>query len=167
MSVFIKGPAFPLNKKNVNDWGLRSSETENAINSLKSSVIRVCPRDDPHVCDLTEDPFSEIGRIRDAWRGYDDKGNDAVIALGEITDERAQEKIKNGTWEPNWSVYATDEGDVDGWSQGFRAHLLTLVRFPAWETARWKIIAASAEQRRAIKILGSYEIVTDDIFFRT
>jgi len=37
--------------------GIPFSEAENVIYSLKGSVLRICPRDRPHECDFSEDPF--------------------------------------------------------------------------------------------------------------
>jgi hypothetical protein len=71
MTLFIEGLAFPLNQKNANGWGIPASEADNAIKTLQSSVIRICPRDGPHDCDFSEDPKSEVGRIVAAWREGD------------------------------------------------------------------------------------------------
>lgn len=137
MSIFIEGLAFPLDVINANGWGVPKSEAQNAIDSLKSSVIRVCTRAEAHICDLFEDPFSEIGRITDAW-----EQDGGIYAKGIITDSIAEQKITEGTWEKNWSVFGYEESNKDGFSQGFQARSMTLVRFPAWESATWAIIAA-------------------------
>lgn len=59
MYLFIEGTAFPLGELNKNSWGVPPSEAENAISSLKNSVIRICPIDAPHICGILEDPFAE------------------------------------------------------------------------------------------------------------
>lgn len=137
MSIFIEGLAFPLDELNANGWGVPKTEAQNAIESLKNSVIRVCTRAEAHICDLFEDPFSEIGRITDAW----EQGGE-IWAKGIITDSVAEQKITEGTWEKNWSVFAYEESNKDGFSQGFQARSMTLVRYPAWENATWAIVAA-------------------------
>lgn len=142
MSILIKGICFPLDVINANGWGVPSSEAQNAINSLKSSVIRVCTRTEAHICDFFEDPYAEIGRITDAWQDGGD-----IWAAGIITDSAAEAKILEGTWEKNWSVYAWEQGNENGFSQGFMARSMTLVRFPAWEGSTWDISAAEAAKK--------------------
>lgn len=137
MTIFIEGLAFPLDEINANGWGVPGSEKDNAIESLKNSVIRICTRSDPHACDLSEDPYSEIGRITDAW----ERGG-KIYAKGIITDSVAEQKILDGTWGKNWSVFAYEESNKGGFSQGFMARSMTLVQNPAWETANWVIVAA-------------------------
>lgn len=140
MSIFIEGLAFPLDVLNVNGWGVPKSEASNAIASLKTSVIRVCNRIEAHLCDFFEDPYSEIGRIVDAW-----EQDGEIWAKGIITDSAAESKIIEKTWEKNWSVYAFEESNIDGFSQGFQARSMTLVRFPAWENSQWDIATAAAK----------------------
>ncbi|MDG6244927.1 MAG: hypothetical protein QCH31_11165 [Methanolobus sp.] len=67
MAIIIEGTAFPLGKINKNGWGVPTSEAASAIASLKKAVVRICPRDNGHGCDLSEDPNHEIGRVIDAW----------------------------------------------------------------------------------------------------
>lgn len=160
MSIFIEGPAFPLDEINANGWGVPKSEAENAINSLKSSVIRVCTRADPHICDLFEDPFAEIGRIESAW-----EQDGGIWARGIITDSAAEAKIKEGTWGNSWSVFGYEEANTDGFSQGFEARSMALVQFPAWETANWAIVAAraaGAKNRKPIVSASNVYTIFDD-----
>jgi hypothetical protein len=138
MTLFIEGLAFPLNQKNANGWGIPASEADNAINSLKASVIRICPRDGPHDCDFSEDPRAEVGRIVAAWRE-----GDVIKAKGQITDSIAAQKITDGTWEKNWSTYVQASNiDSEGWATGIEARSMTLVRNPAWSQAAWEITAS-------------------------
>jgi hypothetical protein len=135
--VIIEGTAFPLDKLNENGWGVPASEADNAISSLKNAVIRVCPRDSPHGCDLSEDPKSEIGRVLDAWR----EGN-LIKTRAEITDTIAERKILDRVWEPTWSVYGIANDSKDGWVSGFSARAMTLVRDPAWKDATFDVAAS-------------------------
>jgi hypothetical protein len=138
MTLFIEGLAFPLNQKNANGWGIPASEADNAIKTLQSSVIRICPRDGPHDCDFSEDPKSEVGRIVAAWRE-----GDTIRARGQITDSTAIQKISDGTWEKNWSTYIQASNiDSEGWATGIEARSMTLVRNPAWSQAAWEITAS-------------------------
>lgn len=153
MSIVIQGIAFPLGSINLNGWGVPLSEAENAINSLKKSVIRICNRAEEHFCDLIEDPYSEIGRITDAWQ----EGN-SIYARGEITDSEAETKILEGTWDKKWSVYGVDHGTIDGFSQGFQAKSMTLVRFPAWPEAVWHV-SASETGKRGLSFSSDFEVL--------
>jgi len=150
MSILIEGLAFPLDEINANGWGVPASEKENAIESLKNSVIRVCTRADPHICDLFEDPFAEIGRITDA---YEKDGG--IYAKGIITDSTAEQKINDGTWGTSWSVFGYEEDNTDGFSSGFEARSMSLVQSPAWEKANWVIVAARAAGAKNRKPVSS------------
>ena len=101
MTLIIEGVAFPLGKKNLNGWGVPRDEAGNAISSLKSAVIRICPHmDQPHgtpetptsppTCDYAEDPYSVIGHVIDAYQ----EGTD-IFAKAEITTPNAHKKKKN------------------------------------------------------------------------
>lgn len=158
MTIFIEGLAFPLGELNANGWGIPFSEAENAIKSLKTSVVRICSRTDPHGCDYVGDPLSEIGHVVDAWQD-----GDSVIAKAEITDTIAAQKIEDGTWKQTWSVFA-GFGDVDsgGWAHGIAAESITIVNDPAWESAQWKVVSASAgEKKRLIKI-SQFKIIASN-----
>ncbi|KKG35360.1 hypothetical protein DU52_15585 [Methanosarcina mazei] len=154
MTISIQGLAFPLNEKNLNEWGVHESEAENAIKTLKASVIRVCPRDSPHGCDFAEDPKAEIGRVTDAWK----EGN-AIFARASITDSTAEQKITDGTWEPTWSVYLKAAELNDGWASGIEARSLTLVKNPAWNQASWSI-AASDGEKPLLRTISKFTIIT-------
>jgi coenzyme F420-reducing hydrogenase delta subunit len=142
MTLFIEGLAFPLNQKNANGWGIPETESDNAINSLKASVLKICPGE-AHACDFSEDPYGRIGRIVDAWQ----KDN-GIYVRAAVTDSMAARKLKEGTWdEHTWSVYADSKIDPklnDGWAGGFTAKALTLVKNPAWTQAQFTV-AASAD----------------------
>lgn len=137
MTIFIEGDVFPIDEKNVNGWGIKEAEVDNAINSLKSSVSRICSRESPHGCDVAEDPKSEIGNVVDSWR--DGKWVKARVA---VTDSVAEQKIKDGTWRNTWSVYGKAASVNDGWANGFNARSLTLVQNPAWKDASWEVAAS-------------------------
>lgn len=138
--VIIEGIAFPLDTKNKNGWGIPSSEADNAIQSLLSSVIRICPRDAPHGCDVSEDPNNEIGRIVEAW-----KDGNVIKTKASITDSIASRKIEEGTWGNGWSVYAQSSGLEDGWATGIKTKSLTLVNDPAWDDSQWTVAASDSE----------------------
>lgn len=152
--VLIQGLAFPLDTRNNNGEGIPSTEIENAISSLKSAVIRVCPRNEPHVCDVKEDPNAEIGHIADVWQ---DKNN--VYAVANITDSIADRKIRDGTWKGGWSIYAGGDDKQDGWLSGVNIKSLTLVNDPAWNDAKWTI-AASNNESNEIRFFSSYQLVS-------
>lgn len=137
MTIFIEGDVFPIGEKNVNGWGIKEAEVDNAINSLKSSVSRICSRESPHGCDETEDPKSEIGNVVDSWRD----GN-WVRARVAVTDSVAEQKIKDGTWRNTWSIYGKAASVEDGWANQFNSRSLTLVQNPAWKDASWEVAAA-------------------------
>lgn len=151
--VIIEGTAFPLDKINKNGWGIPSSEADNAISSLKNAVIRVCPRDSPHGCDLSEDPKAEIGRVLDVW-----KDGNKVKARADITDSIAAAKVEDGTWPKAWSVYAKAAAINNGWGRGIDARSLTLVTNPAWEDAGWEI-AASGDDALGVHVLHSFSLI--------
>lgn len=152
--VFIEGIAFPLDFLNENGWGIPASEAENAISSLRKAVIRICPRDEPHGCDFSEDPFSEIGHIADVWRD----GND-VHVLANITDSVASRKIEDGTWTNGWSIYTYFSDQQDGWLSDIDIKSLTLVDDPAWDKAYWTV-AASEDERSSLRFFRPYKILT-------
>jgi hypothetical protein len=154
MTLFIEGLAFPLNQKNANGWGIPASEADNAIKTLQSSVIRICPRDGPHDCDFSEDPKAEVGRIVAAWRE-----GDTIRAKGQITDSTAIQKISDGTWEKNWSIYVQASNiDSEGWATGIEARSMTLVRNPAWSQAAWEI-AASEDGNSRFRTLSQFTLI--------
>ena len=154
MTLFIEGLAFPLNQKNANGWGIPASEADNAIKTLQSSVIRICPRDGPHDCDFSEDPKSEVGRIVAAWRE-----GDVIRARGQITDSIAAQKITDGTCEKNWSTYVQASNiDSEGWATGIEARSMTLVRNPAWSQAAWEI-AASEDGNTRFRTLSQFTLI--------
>ena len=154
MTLFIEGNVYPINQKNVNNWGLKDSETDNAINSLKSSVVRICSRESPHGCDITEDPKAEIGRVMDAWQD----GNH-IKAKVAITDSIASQKISDGTWNNTWSIYGKAASVTDGWATNFNARSLTLVQNPAWADASWEV-AASEGGETGLKTFSEFTIIT-------
>jgi hypothetical protein len=162
MAITIEGTAFPLGEINKNGWGIPFSEADNAISSLKGSVLRICPRDAPHDCDFSEDPNAEIGRIVDAWR----EGSE-IKARAAVTDSVAERKIQDGTWENAWSVYSLADSIDDSWASGVQTRSLTLVQNPAWEQATWNIAAAedgkvAVRNIHQFKIIASGDPVTDN-----
>lgn len=154
MTIFIEGTVFPIGEKNANGWGIPESEAENAISSLRSSVVRVCSRDNPHGCDITEDPKAEIGHIVDVWRV-----GQLVKAKAAINDLVASQKIADKTLHKNWSIYGNAHTVVDGWATNFNARSLTLVQNPAWGAAKWDIAASEGGYKMPIILKEVEEIV--------
>lgn len=155
MTVLISGVAFPIDKLNANGEGIPFAETENAIESLKNAVVRICSRNDPHGCDFAGDPRAEIGRVVEAWL---ENGN--VYATAEISDSDAARKIEDGVWNPGWSIYGWfDDIDPNGWVRGIDIKSITIVNDPAWETANWNVISASVD-RKGFRSNSSFRIVS-------
>lgn len=156
MTLFLEGLAFPLGELNKNGWGIPETEAENAINSLKASVLKICPGE-AHACDFSEDPYGRIGKIVDAWQ--QDNG---IYVKASVTDSVAARKIKEGTWdEQTWSVFADSEIDPklnDGWAKGFFAKALTLVKSPAWTQAQYKV-TASTEGKVRLHTFSQFQII--------
>ncbi|MDD4498737.1 MAG: hypothetical protein PHV51_11465, partial [Methanosarcinaceae archaeon] len=112
-------------------------------------------RDAPHICDIFEDPFAEIGHVVDAWRDGDN-----IVARAEITDEAAAQKIEDETWASTWSVYSlSNDVDSSGWAHGFEARSMTLVNNPAWEQAVWKV-ASSDSGKVAMRFTNKFKTVS-------
>jgi len=136
MTIFIEGTAFVIGKLNLNNQGIPFSEADNAIKSLKTSVVRICSRVDPHFCDNVGDPLSEIGHVSDAWRDEDN-----AVAKASITDTIVSQKIEDGTWKPYWSIFGTVmEYDSGGWAHGITIESISLVDNPAWPEAQYNVI---------------------------
>lgn len=158
MTIFIEGLAFPLGELNTNGWGIPFAEAENAIKSLKTSVVRICSRMDPHGCDYTGDPNSEIGHVVDAWQDGDN-----IIARAEITDTIAAQKIEDGTWKQTWSVFAGfSDVDSGGWAHGIAVESITIVNDPAWESAQWKVVSASAGEKKRLRKISQFKIIASN-----
>ncbi|MDG6244943.1 MAG: hypothetical protein QCH31_11250, partial [Methanolobus sp.] len=137
MAITIEGTAFPLGKINKNGWGIPTSEASSAIASLKKAVVHICPCDNGHGCDLSEDSNHEIGRVIDAW-----STPTSEMVRVEISEKVAEQKILSGVWERTWSVYGKASSIFEGWAQGFQARSLTLVRDPAWDEASFNVVAS-------------------------
>lgn len=155
MTILIEGVAFPIGILNANGEGVPYTEIDNAINSLKTSVVRICSRISPHICDSMGDPLSEIGHVVDAWQD----GNN-IIVKAVITDSVAARKIKEKTWGNTWSVYGGyDTIDSGGWVHGVLFESITLVDNPAWDSATWKIVSASAGGKNEIRSVSPFTVV--------
>ena len=159
--VLIEGTAFPLDTINNNGWGIPSSETENAINTLKNAVIRICPRNQPHGCDFSDDPFSEIGHIADAW-----KQDNEIRVVANITDSIASQKIQDGTWSNGWSIYSHYQNESDGWLSGVDIKSLTLVKDPAWDKSTWTK-AASSDETSSLLFYKPFKILVGNTMTET
>lgn len=156
MTIFIEGTAFVIGKLNLNNQGIPFSEVDNAIKSLKTSVVRICSRVDPHFCDNVGDPLSEIGHVADAWRDEDN-----AVAKAAITDTIASQKIEDGTWKPYWSIFGTVmEYDSGGWAHGITIESISLVDNPAWPEAQYSVISASNDDPKKFHIISPFKIIS-------
>jgi len=125
----------PVGELNANGWGIQSPEITNVVNSLKQSVVRLCPERD-HSCDLTESKPHEIGAVIDAW--YDGFN---IKAKTEIYNEKARSLVKNGEIKA-WSVYGQGDQLPNGFVQNYFNKSLTLVADPAWKSATFSHAAS-------------------------
>ena len=150
--VILEGVAFPLDVLNKNGWGIPSSDADNAISSLKNAVVRVCSRDAPHGCDISEDPKAEIGRVLAAWND-----NGIVRTRVEITDSVANQKLMDRTWPMKWSVYGKSKTKNNGWTEGANIRSITLVTNPAWDDATFNI-AASEDGENKLHFFNDFSI---------
>lgn len=138
--LIIKGK-IPINVINKRGWGIPDEDVQNAINSLKNAVVRICNRNgDAHSCDDISDPYSEIGRVINAKRK-----NDFIETEVAITDRIAKQKIEDRTWDNKWSPYGHAESLQNGWTHGLNIESLTLVQNPAWEDAGFNISASESK----------------------
>jgi len=153
--LLLDGPVFPIAQKNRNGWGIPLDSVDSAISSLKTSVVRICPSifgESEHHCDLSGSRKDEIGKVVDAYLD-----NNEVRAVVEITDSVAIQKLRDGTWQPTWSVFGSGQRDSDGWVHGYINESLTFVKNPAWENAKGEIIfSASEDEQTEVKNLKSY-----------
>lgn len=153
--LLLDGPVFPIAQKNRNGWGIPPDSIDSAISSLKTSVVRICPSifgESEHHCDLSGSRKDEIGKVVDAYLD-----NNEVRAVVEITDSVAIQKLRDGTWQPTWSVFGSGQRDSDGWVHGYINESLTFVKNPAWENAKGEIIfSASEDEQSEVKNLKSY-----------
>ena len=153
--LLLDGPVFPIAQKNRNGWGIPLDSVDSAISSLKTSVVRICPSifgENEHHCDLSGSRKDEIGKVVDAYLD-----NNEVRAVVEITDSVAIQKLRDGTWQPTWSVFGSGQRDSDGWVHGYINESLTFVKNPAWEDAKGEIIfSASEDEQTEVKNLKSY-----------
>jgi hypothetical protein len=129
---------------NLNDWGVPFAEEQNAITTARAAVVRICSRIEPHTCDYMGDPLSEIGGAVDSWSEGDGE-NKAVYARAEVKDSVAAQKIEDGVWKSNWSVFINYQSiDAGGWLHGVSVESITIVNDPAWPSATWKVVSASS-----------------------
>ena len=153
--LLLDGPVFPIAQKNRNGWGIPPDSVDSAISSLKTSVVRICPSifgESEHHCDLSGSRKDEIGKVVDAYLD-----NNEVRAVVEITDSVAIQKLRDGTWQPTWSVFGRGQRDSDGWVHDYINESLTFVKNPAWENAKGEIIfSASEDEQPEVKNLKSY-----------
>ncbi len=157
MTLFIKGLAIPLDKKNANGWGIPAAETDNVINSLKTSTLRICPGE-AHACDYSGDPYGRIGRNVDAWLGAG-----GIHAKYEVTDSVAERKLKEGTWNDlKWSTFADSKTNPiknEGWAGGVTVKSMTLVRNPAWSQAQYQITASADDTHTELRLFSEFQLI--------
>lgn len=149
--MLIEGVAFPIDVLNLNGQGIPASEVDNAIASLRSAVLRICPRNSPdgaHSCDFSGDPKAEIGQFVEAW--HDTAVEPSVIrVIADVKDSVAIQKIMDGVWENTWSFFGSGIEDSKGWIHDFYVESMTLVKDPAFKEAQFTILSASKEKGAA------------------
>lgn len=155
-NLLIDGPVFPIGKLNKNGWGIHSDAIESAIASLKTSVVRICPRtnENEHWCDLTGDRKAEIGRVADA---YYFEESDEVRAVVLINDSVAVQKLVDGVWPLTWSVYGEAELDESGFAHEYHNKSVTFVDHPAWDDARGEVMMFASHSPVELK---TYVVMT-------
>ena len=162
-SLIIKGLAFPIGKLNANGWGIPASEIDNAISSLKESVIRVCPaRNDQHACDITESSWDEIGTVLDA---FFDPITYSVYYIAEISDRNAIQKLEDSVWPFKTSVYGQGQQDSDGFVHNYINKSVTLVTNPAWNESEFAVIASNSssdfsDEKTRFKTVNDFVIIS-------
>ncbi len=160
MTLFIEGLAIPLDTKNVNGWGVPSTETTNVINSLKASTLKICPGE-AHACDYSEDPNGRIGVFDSAWEAAG-----GVYARYKVTDSVAERKLKEGTWNDlKWSMYGDSKTNPrlnDGWAGSVSVKSMTLVKNPAWSQAHYQIAASEEDVPTGLRLFSDF-IITASI----
>jgi hypothetical protein len=145
---------------NLNDWGVPFTEEENALTTAKAAVVRVCSRIEPHMCDYIGDPLSEIGGAVDSWSEGEGEEK-AIYARAEIRDSVAAQKIEDGVWKTNWSVFLNYQSiDAGGWVHGVNIESITLVDEPAWPSATWKVVSASNGTKKMLRFTTPYKVVS-------
>lgn len=142
--VLIDGPAFPVGKLNKNGWGIHRDAVDSAIASLKTSVVRICPKinENEHWCDFTGDRKAEIGKIVDA---YFSEESDEIRVMVLINDSIAAQKIHDGVWPLTWSVYGEAKLDEYGFAHTYINKSLTFVDQPAWDESRGELVMVASD----------------------
>lgn len=133
--MILEGIVMPVGQLNANGWGITPGEIANTIQSLKQSVVRLCP-DMAHGCDITESKPHEIGAVIDAW--YDGIN---INAKTKISNQNAKSMVKTGKVKA-WSVYGQGDQQSDGFVVGYKNKSLTLVADPAWKSATFNVAAS-------------------------
>lgn len=151
--MIISGTIIPVGVKNKNGWGILDSEIPNVIATLKGKAITVCPRnDDAHACDF--DPKAEIGQVSDVWF---DPFSKKIRAMAKVTDTKAQDKIKDGTWKPNWSVRLAAKTTAEGWAKDVEGKNITVVPTGAWPEANFNVLA-SKDGGFEVVLLANFDV---------
>ena len=157
MTLFIQGLAVPLNVKNKNGWGVPDTETANVINSLKASVLKICPGE-AHACDYSGDPNGRIGVFDSAWAA-----SEGVYAKYKVTDSVAERKLKEGTWNDlKWSMYGDSQNNPilnNGWANGINVKTMTLVKNPAWEQAQYQVTASVEDTPTELRLFSEFTLI--------
>ncbi len=138
----ISGKLIELDVLNKRNWGITQPEAAGAIGSLIGVPLKICSGGkavwDEHSCDYDWNPKDNIGKIIAANRDAN-----WITVTAEVTDSIAKQKITEGSWKPNWSVFMSHSSPQ---SKGFvstpRAKSVTLVNFPAYPEAGFEIAAS-------------------------
>lgn len=154
-AIQIEGKLIHLNTKNLADWGVTKSATDQIIRGIKGVPIRACKSLDPHECDFAFDNQSHIGYGVRAWIE-----DDWIHAAAAITDAGAIKLIEEGTWTPfgkgNWSVAGlpTESGtefETTGLISGYQPTGISIVfspAIPAFQGSGFDMVAAAITNHR-------------------
>ena len=161
-AIQIEGKLIHLETKNLAEWGVTESATEQILKGIEGIPIRACKSLDPHECDFAFDNQSHIGYGVRAWLE-----DDWIHAAAAITDAGAIKLIEEGTWTPfgkgNWSVAGipTETGadfETTGLISGYQPTGISIVfspAIPAFVGSGFDMVAAAVKNttRKAWKVL--------------
>lgn len=150
--VIISGPLIEIGALNLNKWGLEANEVDNYTEKVIGVPLRKCSGIEDtvaeHSCDYNWNPDDDIGRIigasvRNGW----------INVTAEITDQIAQRKITDRTWDQKWSAFlAFTLQDARGMVTGTKPLSVTLVKSPAYgDKAGFKVQNQSVQEASMTK----------------
>lgn len=146
-SYILKGPLFTADKLNVNGEGVPSTELERLQKALIGAPVRYCtngieidgvPKE--HYCGLINSPNS-VAQVEDVYVEKDKNGRDILYASAKL-----KEGVDGSLLPDGWSLLADYAvKDENGFCYGLESPRIDLTPTPAYEEARHKMYAASAQ----------------------